>query len=122
MNKRTFLKNSLLSLSALALSAIASISIQESRADSGSLKIYKFEADWCGPCQQMKPIFKKVSADFKDVTFQTVNVDKDPKTTERFNVSILPTVIAVKNGEVVGTTTGFKNANQLKSFIKKYNR
>ena len=122
MNKRNFLKNSLLSLSALALSAVASISIQESRADSGSLKIYKFEADWCGPCQQMKPIFKKVSGDFKDVSFQTVNVDKDPKTTERFNVSILPTVIAVKNGEVVGKTTGFKNANQLKSFIKKYNR
>lgn len=122
MNKRSFLKTTLFSLSTLALAAVAAVSVQECRADSGDLKIYKFEADWCGPCQKMKPIFKKVSADFKDVTFQTVNVDKDKKTSDRFNISILPTVIAVKNGEVVGTTTGFKNANQLKSFIKKYNR
>ena len=122
MNKRTFLKSALLSLSALALTAVATVSVQEIHAADGDLKIYKFEADWCGPCQKMKPIFKKVSADFKDVKFQTVNVDKDSSTTERFKVSILPTVIAVKDGEIVGRTSGFKSASQLKSFIKKYNR
>ena len=65
---------------------------------------------------------KKVSSKFKDVSFQTINVDKDPGNADRFNVSILPTVIAVKNGEIVGRTTGFKNALQLKLFIQKYNR
>jgi thiol-disulfide isomerase/thioredoxin len=122
MNQRTFFKSALLSLSALALTAVATVSVQKIHAADGDLKIYKFEADWCAPCQKMKPIFKKVSGDFKDVKFQTVNVDKDSRTADRFKVSILPTVIAVKNDEIVGRTTGFKSAYQLKSFIKKHNR
>lgn len=122
MNKRSFLKTTLSSVAAIALAAVATVSVQDSRADGVTLKIYKFEADWCGPCQQMKPIFKKISGKFKDVSFQTINVDKDPRNADRFNVSILPTVIAVKNGEIVGRTTGFKNAIQLKLFIQKHNR
>ena len=111
----------LLALPMLALSAFL-FQGNASSAEQPELRILKFEADWCGPCQQMKPIFKKVSSQFKDVSFQTIDVDKDPGNAKRFNVSILPTVIAVKNGEIVGRATGFKNALQLKMFIKKYNR
>lgn len=112
MKKRTFL---------LALPFLALSFSQPLHADSGSLRIIKFEADWCGPCQKMKPIFTSVSSQYKSgVTFETVDVDAKPDTAEKYHIEMLPTVVAVKDGKVVGRSSGFMNAAKLKAFINKY--
>lgn len=112
MIKRSFL----LALPFLAFSFAVPL-----HADTGSLRIIKFEADWCGPCQKMKPIFSSVSSQYKSgVTFETVDVDANPATAEKYHVEMLPTVVAVKDGKVVGRSSGFMNAAKLKAFINKY--
>jgi thioredoxin 1 len=114
MKKRSFL----LALPLLALAALFSV---PAGAETGSLKILKFEADWCGPCQQMKPIFNQVSKEFgSQVSFQSIDVDKNPALAETYKVELLPTVVAVKDGKVVGRSTGFMDAAKLKGFIKKH--
>jgi thioredoxin 1 len=114
MKKRSFL----LAIPALTLAALFSV---PAGAESGSLKILKFEADWCGPCQQMKPIFNTVSKEFGSaVAFQSIDVDKQPDLASTYKVELLPTVVAVKDGKVVGRSTGFMNAAKLKGFIKKH--
>ncbi len=113
MNKRAFL----LSLPFVALATAFSPVL---RADSPSLKIIKFEADWCGPCQQMKPAFAAVSKSESGVAFQTVDVDKQGALAEQYKVNGLPTVVAVKNGRVVGRLVGLQNEAKLKSFVKKH--
>ena len=114
MKKRSFL----LVLPFLALSTLFS---PPAKAEPGSLKILKFEADWCGPCQKMKPIFSTVSKEFgASVAFESIDVDKQPRLAETYKVELLPTVIAVKDGKVVGRSTGFMNAAKLKGFIKKH--
>ena len=86
-----------------------------------TLRIIKFEADWCGPCQQMKPGFDKVSKSLSDsARFETVNVDDQPSIADRYNVSALPTVIAVKNGKEIARLTGYQSTMKLKSFVKKH--
>lgn len=113
MKKRFFLTL----LPALALAAITPSLVQ---AETGSLKIIKFEADWCGACKQMKPIFSSVAKSSQGVAFETVNVDRQAALAERYGVKLLPTVVAVKNGKEVGRFTGFRNEEKLKSFVKKH--
>jgi thioredoxin 1 len=49
-----------------------------------------------------------------------VNVDRQSDLADRYRVTSLPTVVAVKDGREVGRLTGFQNAGKLKSFIKKH--
>lgn len=95
---------------------------QIAQAAPGSVKILKFEADWCAPCQQMKPIFNKVAADTSGVSFQTVNVDSQSSVADRYNVKSLPTLIAFQDGKEVSRVIGFQNERKLKSFVNKAKR
>jgi thioredoxin 1 len=105
----------------IAVAAVALMAAPLAAADGGKTKIIKFEATWCGPCQQMKPIFAKVSQVYAaDLDFQTVDVDASPAVSDAYSVTLLPTLVAVKNGKVVGRATGFKNEKQLTAFVKKY--
>jgi thioredoxin 1 len=111
----------ILSPFAIALGALALIVAPLSAAEGAKTKIIKFEATWCGPCQQMKPIFAKVSqANAAEVDFQSVDIDASPSLADTYAVSLLPTVIAVKDGKVIGRITGFKNEKQLIAFVKKH--
>ena len=103
-----------------ALGAFTALFIAPVPAQAGELKILKFEADWCGACQKMKPVFASVAADESGVSFQTVDVDRQSDLADRYRVTSLPTVVAVKDGREVGRLTGFQNAAKLKSFVKKH--
>ena len=93
----------------------------DAQANSGKLQILKFEADWCGPCQMMKPVFDKVAKNSSSAaTFRTINVDSQPSVADAYGVSGLPTVVAVKDGKVVGKKVGYMNAFALKSFVNKH--
>ena len=93
----------------------------DAKADSGKLQILKFEASWCGPCQKMKPVFDKVAKNSSSsATFRSINVDSQPSVADAYGVSGLPTVVAVKDGKVVGKKVGYMNAFALKSFVNKH--
>ena len=114
MKKRLFL----LALPIFGLAALLALPVQ---ADSGSLKILKFGADWCGACRKMKPVFASVSKSYGGVVaFQSINVDEQASLADSYKVELLPTFVAVKNGKVVGRTSGYMNAQKLKGFINKY--
>ncbi|MDF1658026.1 MAG: thioredoxin family protein, partial [Verrucomicrobiales bacterium] len=96
----------LLALPALALGTFL-LQGKANSAEQSDLRILKFEADWCGPCQQMKPVFDKVSKSLSDeASFETINVDEQPSLADRYNVRGLPTVIAIKDGKVVDRSMG----------------
>lgn len=76
-----------------------------------------FYADWCGPCKMVAPIVEKVSEIYPDVAFAKVNVDDVPEVAERYGVMSIPTMIAVKNGEVVETSVGFVPQEMLEKVV-----
>lgn len=56
--------------------------------------VVDFYADWCEPCQRLKPYFKQYEETFKgQADFGTINVDTYPEVAKRNNVSTIPTVI-----------------------------
>ena len=71
------------------------------------LSIVDFYADWCGPCKMMAPIIDELFEEYKDtVKIGKVNVDECPGVSQKYRVMSIPTILFIKNGEVVDTTVG----------------
>jgi thioredoxin 1 len=81
--------------------------------------IIDFYADWCGPCQIMKPVFDKVSKDFKKVNFYKVNVDESSEAASTYEVRSIPTIVFLKDGEEVDRFMGAVHEEDFKDKIKK---
>lgn len=70
---------------------------------------------WCGPCQQLAPIFKKVAEETTNVTFAKVNVDEIKRT----DLHGVPTLVFYKDGKEIERKTGAMNEEALRELIKK---
>lgn len=76
-------------------------------------------ASWCGPCQQMTPIFEALEKELKDrVKFVKVNVDEARDLSIQFGVTSVPTFIFMVNGQVKGKETGYMAKDDLKGLIE----
>lgn len=87
------------------------------------LIILDFFAPWCGPCKMISPVLDKISESFKDnerVFICKINVDEDSKTAVQYNVRGIPTILFIKNKEVVESVTGFKPESFLVEKINYY--
>ena len=77
-----------------------------------------FWAEWCGPCQAIGPIFAEVAEQYENkVTFAKVNVDDNPKTTDKYSIRSIPALLLIKNGEVIATTSGAMSKKGLTEFV-----
>ncbi|MDF2801100.1 MAG: hypothetical protein K0S61_1003 [Anaerocolumna sp.] len=66
-----------------------------------------FYADWCGPCKMMAPVIEELSSEYANtVKVGKLNVDEAPETSRKYKVMSIPTLLVVKNGEVVDTIVG----------------
>lgn len=86
---------------------------------SEGLVLVDFWATWCGPCKMMGPVYEEVSNEMPEVKFVKVNVDENQETASKYRVLSIPTIIALKNGQVVDTMVGFKPKAELKAFAEK---
>lgn len=78
-------------------------------------------ATWCGPCQQMEPIFKELEEEFKDkCLFASLNVDEARDISIIFGVTSVPTFVFYNNGEMHSKDTGFMSKSALKSRIEDF--
>lgn len=75
---------------------------------SEAVTVIDFYADWCGPCQQIKPQFEQMARcyDESKVTFAKCNVDRNSDCASRYGVSSIPTFIVFHAGERITTVTG----------------
>ncbi|XP_029446272.1 thioredoxin, mitochondrial [Rhinatrema bivittatum] len=82
--------------------------------------IVDFHAEWCGPCKILGPRLEKMVAKQKGkVLMAKVDIDDHTDLAIAYEVSAVPTVIAMKNGEVVDKFVGVKDEDQVEAFLKK---
>ncbi len=91
---------------------------KEKVINSKKLVVVDFWATWCGPCQMMKPVFKELSSEMKDVSFGSVEVDQSPAIAQQYDVRSIPTFILFKGGNVVDDKMGGMSKDQLKDWIE----
>lgn len=66
-----------------------------------------FWAEWCGPCRMVGPIVEEVANDFADkAVVGKLNVDNNPNVAMKYGVRSIPTILFIKNGEVVDRQVG----------------
>jgi thioredoxin 1 len=71
----------------------------------------------CGHCKTFAPIFEAASNRNPDVVFGKINTDAQPGLAQGFNVKALPTLLAIKNGQIVAVRQGVQMAGQLDQLI-----
>jgi thioredoxin len=69
--------------------------------------VIDFYADWCGPCKKLSPEFSRLSNEYETITFIKVNADDAEELCKHYEVSALPTVIFVKDNDIVSIIKGF---------------
>ena len=80
-----------------------------------------FYAEWCGPCQRMKPALLDVAERLGDeVKIILVDIDKEQKLSERFRIQSVPTLIIFKNGKQLWRQSGVISTNALIKLLKEY--
>ena len=74
---------------------------------------------WCGPCKSFAPVYTEVSGDYADVIFGKVDVDANPGLAQAFGVTAIPTLVVMRNGQVLTSQAGAMNGPSLRSTIDK---
>ena len=77
-----------------------------------------FYADWCGPCQMMKPILEEAANENPDVDFVAVDIEEAEMTAAKYGVMSIPNMVLFKNGEVADRIVGKTNKQNINKFVK----
>ena len=102
---------------------MATIKIDESNFDaevknSDVPVVVDFWAEWCGPCKAIGPSLEEISDEMAGkVKITKLNIDENPDLAAQFGVRSIPTLVIMKNGEVVDMQAGAKPKNQLVDWI-----
>jgi thiol-disulfide isomerase/thioredoxin len=82
------------------------------------VQVLKFTATWCGPCRACSPAVKALAIEFPNVKISEVDVDRDEKQTEYFNVTSMPTFVILQDGQEVHRVIG-ANVQNVRSILLK---
>ena len=89
----------------------------DSVKNSDKKVLLDFYADWCGPCRMMSPIVDEIAQERSDVVVGKINVDEQPELAEAFEVFSIPTLVVMKNGEVVNKSSGARPKDQILALL-----
>ncbi len=74
---------------------------------TSSLVLVDLWAPWCGPCRMVAPVLEKLAARYAGrLKVVKVNVDDNPQIARTYDASSIPTLVMLKDGQVVGRVVG----------------
>ena len=77
-----------------------------------------FYADWCGPCKMLAPVIEGLATEYEGkVKIGKLNVDEAPDTAQKYGVMSIPTLLYIKNGEVVNKSVGVVSKDTIEQIL-----
>lgn len=80
-----------------------------------------FWAEWCMPCKAMSPVINELADQLKGkIKVGKVDIDSEQALANQFNIQAIPTILILKDGEIVETQTGIASKQALVSLLEKH--
>ena len=73
---------------------------------SNEIVLIDFWASWCGPCRTFAPVYENVSQDNPDIVFAKVDTEAEQGLAGYFQISSIPTLMAIRDGVVLYSQAG----------------
>lgn len=65
-----------------------------------------FWASWCGPCRMLSPVVDEIAEENPQIKVGKINVDEEGDLATSFGIMSIPTLVVIKNGQVVNQSVG----------------
>lgn len=78
----------------------------DATVDGTPIVLIDFWAAWCGPCRMFAPVFERASAEHPDIVFAKVDTEAQRELAAAFEISSIPTLVAIRDGVVLHAQPG----------------
>ena len=97
--------------------SITKNNFQEEVINSKKPVLLDFWASWCGPCRMVSPIVDEIAEERSDVKVCKVNVEEQRELAAAFKVMSIPTLVVMKDGQIVEKAVGARPKDQILSML-----
>ncbi len=81
--------------------------------------VVDFWAPWCGPCKMIAPVLEELAQEYAGkVKIAKINTDENQQTASQYRVQGIPTLLFIKNGQVIDQLVGAVPKPTLKTKIQ----
>ncbi|MEM1325422.1 MAG: thioredoxin [Bacteroidota bacterium] len=93
---------------------ITDANFEQEVMNNDKVTVIDFWAEWCGPCRMVGPIIEELATEYDGkATIGKVNVDENPEVSLKYGIRSIPTILYIKNGEVVDKQVGLASKKAL---------
>ena len=89
------------------MTKLTSQTFDETINSASNLVVVDFFATWCGPCKMLGQVLEELDKEQEDFRIVKVDIDENPSLASQWQVSSVPSLFFIKEGQVKDSAVGF---------------